>query len=479
MFRTCLTIGFLASMSASAALAQSENTIFFDDFEAYDVNTWPSPWQPDANAVTDPSRNRITLDPLDPNNQVLQLYGVVGTGRWAASGYHPVNLPDAFRTSFRIYNGSETIGSPGHNYKGTLGTKHGTHWSNRGTRFIQFHGDGTLRAYDGTVLQSYDTERWYDVAVDYLRLDDGIHLTYRVDGQHRGQMVAPESWWDIPGSPQDHFQISAQAGTVYYDDVHITSLIPEPAPRLDPPSPPEPQGQNLVLITHGLGSDASVWPLPMAIAIEDHLQSTLGSEADAWDVVAYDWRENADYPRHRVEQARNNAINHGRSLGGVHYADQEYEHIHLIGHSAGAWLIDAFADSYRESGGEADIHMTFLDAYVRPAHPNPIWMLLTSGSRLGKNASWAEHYHDPRSGDTVVGPPLANAYNIDVSDADDRGLDVPTDTAHAWPYEWYQATARPRAPAGRTEPPASCRTPRSPPSPTGGSVPARPWACHP
>lgn len=211
------------------------NTLIDDDFESYSLDTWPSSWVPDANAVSDPSRNKIALDPTDPTNKVLQMYGVVGS-YWGALAYHPVDFPDAFQTSFRVYNGSESLG-PGHTNRAAAGLRNGTHWAcvtNPYRGLCSFHDDGTLTGYGdalpdgGIVLQSYNTNQWYDVTVDYVRGSYSVSLTYWIDGQNRGQTSIPLSTWDPPaGKPYNHLELQVGAGTVYYDDVRIT--VPEPA----------------------------------------------------------------------------------------------------------------------------------------------------------------------------------------------------------------------------------------------------------
>jgi len=222
-----------------AAMAQSG--LFYDNFDSYGVGTWPAGWTPSGNSISDRARNKITVDPTDPSNRVLQLYGVEGA-YWGALAHHPLTYPDAFRMSFKLYNGSEPVGPPGHIDRGAAGMNHGTSWyykTNPGRNFAKFRGTGSLAAYGGAVLQSYNTEQWYDVSIDYLRLSENVQLTYRVDGQYRGQESVPLSTWDTPAhQPLDHIKLAVSVGTAYFDDVRVTPIPPAPEP-IDPVSPPK------------------------------------------------------------------------------------------------------------------------------------------------------------------------------------------------------------------------------------------------
>ena len=66
-----LAVGF--DVFSQSALSQSY--VFQEDFEDYGINTWPSSWLKDANAQSNPSNNKTVVDPLDPSNAALQLYG--------------------------------------------------------------------------------------------------------------------------------------------------------------------------------------------------------------------------------------------------------------------------------------------------------------------------------------------------------------------------------------------------------------------
>ncbi len=201
----------------------------FDDFEGYTQNTWPSPnWVGfRGNDGSDPSNNCVVVDPTNDNNKVLKLFGVLG-GCWGAGAEHQCSFPTQFIVQFKVYNGSETL-TGCHPHRADIGMKQGTYWTNPGRGLILFRGNGNVTAADGTILQTYQTERWYDVKIHYQRIERNLTLRYWIDDIYRGQVQLTVD--DIPREESfDHFQLVAQEGTAYFDDVCI---IPGP-PTLGP-----------------------------------------------------------------------------------------------------------------------------------------------------------------------------------------------------------------------------------------------------
>ena len=109
---------------------------------------------------------------------------------------------------------------------------------------------------------------------------------------------------------------------------------------------------------------------------------------------------------------------------------KNWRHVHLIGHSSGAWLISEAAKIIAAQT-EATIHLTFLDAYVP---------LLWKQSELGDFSSdpntiyWADHYVIRDITLTVTGKTLTNAHNVDITVADPGIAD------HDFARHWYHAT---------------------------------------
>jgi hypothetical protein len=212
--------------------------------------------------------------------------------------------------------------------------------------------------------------------------------------------------------------------------------------------------KHLVLLTHGYIGDAGGWVNDMqnSIAVRTQAQHpqdevrlldlteyatslppTLPTPLSEWDILSVDWSDSAAISPEQLQLSPWGARSRARQIGqrlAYFLRQQEYETLHLIGHSAGSWLVDAIADSMESS--TVDTHLTFLDAFV----PN-------SGGDLGDRADWVEQYVNDE-----IFPwdfPLTNAtlpwaFNIDVTDLD-PALNLPNPFGgHSWPWEWYLGT---------------------------------------
>jgi len=137
---------------------------------------------------------------------------------------------------------------------------------------------------------------------------------------------------------------------------------------------------NLVLVTHGFnglgGYDPTerfedsqhAWVTQMADGIQAHLANA-GVLSD-WDIGYVDWRTFAGRPLNfgAAQWLPGPVALNGHIIGryiGEHVLDRGYQQVVLIGHSAGAWLIDGVSDSYIETVGNSPyIELDLLDAFV-------------------------------------------------------------------------------------------------------------------
>ncbi len=184
-----------------------------------------------------------------------------------------------------------------------------------------------------------------------------------------------------------------------------------------------PSQENLVVITHGW-NEIRDWPEELASAIYQRAGS------DKWLCSWYDWRSKA----RRVSSV--DAARYARDLAGQDLAQSVLDlapgvkHVHLVGHSAGSWAINS-AGRILAKKTDADIHITFLDAYV----PSD-WQQ----SDLGAFCSdpnvvyWAEHYFTRDITLKVTQAELSNAHNVDITPVD------PLIKDHEFPRYWYYAT---------------------------------------
>ena len=189
---------------------------------------------------------------------------------------------------------------------------------------------------------------------------------------------------------------------------------------------------NLLIVTHGW-LEKTTWPADLAAVIQTKV------DPNEWLCGFYDWRRQADCinPTDAAKFAKETAG--PRLAETILKPNPNFKHIHLIGHSAGAWLVSEAAETIAKQT-TASIHLTFLDAYVPP-----FW----NEDELGSLANdpnvtyWADHYltRDITLGTTQK--KLTHAHNIDITKAD------PDISDHQFAWNWYQATVTGQYAKGR------------------------------
>ena len=215
---------------------------------------------------------------------------------------------------------------------------------------------------------------------------------------------------------------------------------------------------NLLLLVHGccnsgqsedwyVTSDGGRPWLYIAEGVAHQLHNV--SRNRQWDVVLYDWHQHSggigDW-----DEAYGSASAIGASLQPV-LASQGYQEVHLLGHSAGSWLI---SNASRNLPSPTQVHLTYLDAFV-PIYQNQ--------GNLG-GADWAEQfvYMDNWSF-CCTNKTLDNAFNIDVTStiSEDNFLDI--SDGHSWPVIYYMLSIGCNSSAYPYAPLNQCRTPPSDP----------------
>jgi hypothetical protein len=192
---------------------------------------------------------------------------------------------------------------------------------------------------------------------------------------------------------------------------------------IDPKFKIAPSADKAIIITHGWIDKADEdWPADIAKQICKRV------DPNEWVCAIFDWRGGAAV----VNPV--NAVRYGRSVAGPRLAKailslgMDIKHIHLIGHSAGCWTINAAATKIAKET-DADIHLTFLDAYVPP-----FWKESELGKIQSKKTVWAEHYYTKDITLSSTGKNLSAAHNVDITEID------PFFAEHKFPYRWYFAT---------------------------------------
>jgi len=193
--------------------------------------------------------------------------------------------------------------------------------------------------------------------------------------------------------------------------------------KADEVNRPKTDGLKIIIATHGW-IEREQWPKDLAFDIRNKVDS------NEWVCGWFDWHHEAMVvnPRDAAQYARDTA---GKMLAEqILKLSKNPRHVHLIGHSSGCWAISEAAKIIVKQT-KADIHLTFLDAYV------PLgWdaNLLGDISAEPNTIYWADHYLTPDITANVTYRILAHAHNVDIGDI------TPGVKDHRFPFHWYPAT---------------------------------------
>jgi hypothetical protein len=186
-----------------------------DGFENYAVGQWPAPnWQPDG------SRDGAIVSEVHRGgSRSLRLRGVVGA--YAGTLAHRyTGTSSACVLEFSICNGAEDLPQSGHQWRGCIDVHPEPSYTSRGAQLIYWHKNGEIRSRGGQLLGNYSPLRWYRVKVLYEREQGSMHLKYWIDGDLGGEenLAANENEMQY-----QYVSLIAQAGTVWYDDVSVST----------------------------------------------------------------------------------------------------------------------------------------------------------------------------------------------------------------------------------------------------------------
>jgi|GEM_PF-5923338 len=155
--------------------------------------------------------------------------------------------------------------------------------------------------------------------------------------------------------------------------------------------------RKLVILVHGWNPDSSADPFAGSgnpfVALEANIKARFSESPSDWQLVKYNWAEDADtgpifHPQvaDHASLAAENAFQHGQNLGELLSGPSQHEalcphleKVHFIVHSAGLWVAEEAAQ-YLARHSKAAIHITVLDGFVP--------------SRLGRGSALSESMVD-------------------------------------------------------------------------------------
>ena len=181
--------------------------------------------------------------------------------------------------------------------------------------------------------------------------------------------------------------------------------------------------EELILLIHGKDDNPSTWSDTFA----NQLQQSVLSDEQQVDTI--DWHEYST----NIFRCSNNGRRLGRQIGKQLSEQKRIKKVHLIGHSAGSFVVYGICESLKEKAPDVFLHTTYLDPLG--VYSGLDWHFGTRN--FGICADISDAYIDVN--DRVPGSnvPVENAHTFDVSAL--RLIDEKyTGSAHNWPIEFYQ-----------------------------------------
>ena len=157
---------FIAVYDDVVIQTQEGDTLWTDDFETYEVGSWPSNWVQSGNA--DAPGNEV-IDSLSySGNKALQLKGSYG-GCWESIAYRDVGTSKKLIIEFSIYpTGTGQKGC--HSSNGGSGLRTGPDWTTSGKVLIGFNvNDMHIYGPKHLDLGPFSFKQWYRVKIIYSR----------------------------------------------------------------------------------------------------------------------------------------------------------------------------------------------------------------------------------------------------------------------------------------------------------------------
>jgi hypothetical protein len=199
----------------------------------------------------------------------------------------------------------------------------------------------------------------------------------------------------------------------------------------------------LVVLVHGCCTDekdVKEWESLGMLIAETIIQN---QAPEVWEIVVLDW--SYDTPEFGLDfqnaalRAYENALFQGPDLA-IAIANHPYKHVHLIGHSSGAKLIDVAAKElilrYKEIQNNEErpfIHLTFLDAYTPYKMDED-----TYGFLVNYPNHYSEHYVDRTPAALFTNAILTNAFNFNITRWKPHLDPLNDPIGHQWPRYWYE-----------------------------------------
>ncbi len=183
--------------------------------------------------------------------------------------------------------------------------------------------------------------------------------------------------------------------------------------------------EQVVFIVHGKDDNAKTWALEM--------QEIYRNQSDtSTQVFALDWTPYSDnFLRCSVD-----GRHIGKRLGEQLATHTNVKNVHLIGHSAGAFVVYGLCEGMKRVNESIQVQTTYLDPLGIYGGIRRDYGL----NNFGDCADFSEAYIDVESGVPGSNEPLRKAHTFDVTGL--RSTQLFTGSPHIWPVRYYMSVVR-------------------------------------
>jgi hypothetical protein len=187
-----------------------------------------------------------------------------------------------------------------------------------------------------------------------------------------------------------------------------------------------PTTRTLVVLVHGSGGREE----PGIVALERRFRELAAQRSDV-QVVRYIWSPWSD----NTFRAGANGTHIGRTLGMQLAAARQLTSVHLVGHSAGAYVLDPLCEGWRAARGADAARIRVAITFLDPIGFRDIWDKGWGSRNFGRCADFAEAYINTDDPAPATDRPLSQAWNVDVTAAGHAA--VFAGGGHRWPVQYY------------------------------------------
>ncbi len=179
--------------------------------------------------------------------------------------------------------------------------------------------------------------------------------------------------------------------------------------------------KELIVLVHGKGDTADSWAIKFADELNaEHLTSDQ-------QILALDWRE---YSKDMFRCSLNGRRT-GHNLAGKILANSDIRSLHLIGHSAGSFVVYGMCEEIKKNGNQMKVHTTYLDPVS--IYGGIDWQF---GSRnFGSCADISDAYIDTEDEVPGSNKPLKHPHTFDVTALKPQSSNI---NPHLWPIMYYR-----------------------------------------